>query len=328
MPYESKAQAAYMHIHHPDIAADWKAKGHGYVKSKKVHGKLRKVEKVEKSKKEWAIGLGTATIGGAAANQVPRVQDLERQHKRKKKGKVSKAYAQHVHSDDPDFNHIAAAKTFDLVMKMDDDEAEMFALIAISEIFENDISKNLRTLQGHLDEVIAKRLETIGGALDRTIAKGDSPEAQAYGRCAAGDHQGRGQPVHRRALRLQGVRLPARPALGSVPGQGQADPEGPFSNKVADDMGLRPAKGSERNKYHNLNSKERAAYQDQYRQLSNFLNVVAQSGAGRARCEAALGGQARQRVPDHAHVVVPTRPTTCCCRGVPTWSRWRPTHPG
>ena len=51
----------------------------------------------------------------------------------------------------------------------------------------------------------------------------------------------------------------------------------PFAGKVADDMGLRPT-GADKKKYKALSPKERAAYQDQYRQLSAFLNVAAQSG--------------------------------------------------
>lgn len=36
MPYASKAQRAYMHIHHPKIAAKWDRKYGGKVKKKKA----------------------------------------------------------------------------------------------------------------------------------------------------------------------------------------------------------------------------------------------------------------------------------------------------
>ncbi len=32
MPYASDKQAAYMHIHHPEIAKKWDKEGKGYVK--------------------------------------------------------------------------------------------------------------------------------------------------------------------------------------------------------------------------------------------------------------------------------------------------------
>ena len=49
----------------------------------------------------------------------------------------------------------------------------MFTLIAVAECFENDIDKNLRTLQGHLNEVVSQAAGAIGKAMDRSIAKGD-----------------------------------------------------------------------------------------------------------------------------------------------------------
>lgn len=39
MPYASKAQAAYMHIHHPEIAKKWDKEGKGYVEHKKTYSK-------------------------------------------------------------------------------------------------------------------------------------------------------------------------------------------------------------------------------------------------------------------------------------------------
>ena len=35
MPYKSKKQRAYMHIHHPDIAARWDKKYGGKIKKKR-----------------------------------------------------------------------------------------------------------------------------------------------------------------------------------------------------------------------------------------------------------------------------------------------------
>lgn len=44
MPYASNKQAAFMHIHHPEIAQRWHDEGHGYVKGNKKK-KKKDVEK-------------------------------------------------------------------------------------------------------------------------------------------------------------------------------------------------------------------------------------------------------------------------------------------
>src|SRR5512144_977742 len=50
MPYASRAQAAFLHLHHPEIAAEWRKKGENYVVR---HGKDRHTLKhVAKSMKD------------------------------------------------------------------------------------------------------------------------------------------------------------------------------------------------------------------------------------------------------------------------------------
>ena len=41
MPYKSKKQRAYMHIHHPEIAKKWDKKYGGKIKKKKGRGHKR-----------------------------------------------------------------------------------------------------------------------------------------------------------------------------------------------------------------------------------------------------------------------------------------------
>lgn len=278
MPYASPAQRGYLHAH-PEITDK---KGHPV--AAKWDAEIRRKKRVKKNRGEgWLKPVLAGTLAGGLANQFPRVQDVEREARRKrqaasKKGKVHKAYTQHVYSDDPEFNHVAAQKTFDLVMKMDDDTAVMFTLIAMSEIFENDITKNLRTLQGHLNEVISKRLEVIGRAVDRSIAKGATDDG--YGRALTEITKAVVNPYISGLYDFKESDFRRDPHSGQFRAKVTSTQKKPFENKVADGMGLRPEKGADRNRYSHLSSKEKAAYQDQYRQLSSFLNVVAQSGTG------------------------------------------------
>src|SRR5262245_62728472 len=149
MPDESNKQAAYMHIHHPEIAADWSAKGHGYVKGgkndphRKKKGRVRKSAPIVTGRRGWLEPLLIGTGAGVAANQVPPVQDVVREERKKakKRGRVKKSgYEDLVSSDNPYFNHEVARKAFDLEMKMDDDTAEMFTEMVIGELYEDDIA--------------------------------------------------------------------------------------------------------------------------------------------------------------------------------------------
>lgn len=70
------------------------------------------------------------------------------------------------------FNARAAREARDLVMKMDEQSAREFVYHVVSDVLEDTIEKNQRTLQGHLDDVIAKRLDRIKKATVKTaIAK-------------------------------------------------------------------------------------------------------------------------------------------------------------
>ena len=66
------------------------------------------------------------------------------------------------------FNASAAREARDLVMKMDEESARQFVYHVVSEVLEDTIEKNQRTLQSHLDEVIAKRLDRIKKAAVKT----------------------------------------------------------------------------------------------------------------------------------------------------------------
>jgi hypothetical protein len=270
MPYASKKQAAFMHIHHPDIAAKWHEEGHGYVKGKKK-GKLR--AHVDKAKRDWAVGLTTAAVGGALANQVPPIKP-----KRKKKGRVEKMLV--PISTDPGFNQEAAQKAFDLVMKMDDDTAEMFTYMVIGEVYESLVEKNLDTLQRHLNQVLAKRLERVKQATLRSVAKGrtDGAEemAQAIDQMEEIIKVGASQ---RFGYHWEETDFRRDPGSGRFTVKVKHTQKTPYTNRVAVGMGLAPTDPAQRRQYAKLNHEQRAQYQDEYRQLANFLNVVTQSTA-------------------------------------------------
>ena len=261
MPYQSEKQRRYMEAKHPEIAAKWRKKGHAYVK---------------KNKGDWTKAIAAGTAAGALANQFPRIQDIERERK-KKKGQIKKAYDVLVHSDDPEFNHAAARKTFDLVMKMDDDSAQMFTLIAMSEMFENDITKNLRTLQGHLNEVISKRLAAIGKAVDSSIAKGDHPDAEGYGKALTEITKAVVNPYIAGLYDFKESDFRRDPHSGQFQAKIKHKQKVPFKAKIAEDMGLMPEESGDQKKYKKLSREDKAKYQDEYRQLSAFLNTVTQS---------------------------------------------------
>ena len=170
----------FIHAKHPEIAAKWDAE---------ARGKKRSASK--KVSKGWAkpigIGVGASAVGGVAANQVPPVQKTEwgkehlhhkRSSSKRKKGQIKKMLV--PVSDDPFFNQEAAQKTFDLIMKMDDDTAEMFCHIVASDLLEREVEQNRVTLQKHLDEVVAKRLSDLKKATLRAVSKGmENPEPYA-----------------------------------------------------------------------------------------------------------------------------------------------------
>jgi hypothetical protein len=264
MPYKSVAQRKFMHAKHPQIAAKW---------DKETGGKIAK------SRGEgWLKPVIAGTVAGGLANQFPRVQDIEREHRRKKKGRVKKyLYEEHVHSDDPEFNHEAARKTFDLVMKMDDDSAEMFTTMVAGEIFETDVEKNLRTLQRHLDEVLYQRVELVKKAMMATIAKGHHEGAKEAAAALEEIEKAVVNPYIAGLYEFKESDFRRDPHSGQFRSKIKHNQKAPFSNKVANGMGLVPHDPAQRMQYARLTKEQKAQYQDEYRQLAGFLNVASQS---------------------------------------------------
>src|SRR5262245_36402563 len=190
MPYKSDKQRRFMHAQHPEIAARWDAE----IRRKRKKGQVSKGRIVAAlAEHPFSAGVGGSIIGGAVTNQIPKVDWRKKKQqpgrlqpvpgamkprKPRQPGTVTKAWK--PPNDDPFFKQEAARKTFDLVMKMDDDSAEMFCRIVASDLLEQEIEKNQGTLQRHLNEVVAKQLADTKAAMLRVVAKGESTDAVAY----------------------------------------------------------------------------------------------------------------------------------------------------
>jgi hypothetical protein len=272
MPYASNKQAAFMHIHHPDIAAKWHEEGHGYVKGgpndpgKKKRRRIRKADRYG-----WWKPVAAGTVAGALANQIPPAQDVvraERRRKERKKGKISKLLV--PLSDDSFFNQDAAQKMFDLVMKMDDETAEMFCYIVASDLLEQEVENNQATLQKHLNEVIAKRVNDLKQATIRLVSKGMEnpvPYAQALAMLDAQIHKA--DPIPNWEFERKIKRDPSTGRFQIKFSDRGLDR--PMPDKTAKSMGIAGTSGKV---YGALDAKDKARYQNQYLQVANFLDAV------------------------------------------------------
>lgn len=70
-------------------------------------------------------------------------------------------------SVDPQFNADAARAAFELVMKMDDEEARAFTTMVVVDTLWETIEKNQRTLQRHLTNVVSKQAKAASTVFER-----------------------------------------------------------------------------------------------------------------------------------------------------------------
>lgn len=164
-------------------------------------------------------------------------------------------------SADPDFNHRAAQAAYDLVMKMDEDEARMFTSIVVADMTEEIIEKNLRTVQAHVDKIVAKRIADVKKALIRKAA--GNPEAVGFAKALVEIEKARqDRPWDENKYRRdQGGRFATKVSHSQTK---------PIHEKTAASMGIPAPK-------QNLTRAQQAQFQDEYRQLAAFLGSVHQS---------------------------------------------------
>jgi len=271
MPYASKKQAAFMHIHHPEIARKWHEEGAGYVKGgKNDPNKKKRRGRVRKAKGGLWKPILAGTAAGALANQIPPVQQIvrdERKEKRKKerKGRVSKAMAPQ-RPNDPHFNQAAADKTFSLIMKMDDASARMFCHIVASEIFETTVEKNLGTLQRHLNDVLETREQEITKALARMALNGDD-RAVEYAEAMEEISKVTHTPQYY-GWQFKESDIRRDPGTGRFMVKVHHTMKKPIGNKRTAENVI----GSYGPK--SMDNAMRAQYQDEYRQVAQFLDMA------------------------------------------------------
>ena len=264
MPFKSVAQRRYLHAKHPEIAARWEAEE-------------KKKGKVSKSRQSIARDVTTTAVDQsrsliASAPDLKKKTAASKRRLRKVKGRFTKAYT--PTSTDPLFNHQAAEKAFNLVMKMDDETAEMFTHIVVSDLMEQDISKNLETIQKAIDVVFEKRMEMVKKAIVRTAQTTDDPTVLEYAKAL------RRVEEFGKAERNQ--------YFYGAPWEEsnyRRDPGGRFSAKVTHTMANPLRKETAETAIgsygpEGLTNEQRAQYQDEYRQVASFLANVGQMGAG------------------------------------------------
>lgn len=176
-----------------------------------------------------------------------------------------------VKSADPNFNHKAAREAFDLVMKMDDDEAQVFVDMVVSNVTEELISKNLRELQRTLDRVIEKRVHRVKKAALKAAISGDE-EAVSFAKALA-EISKEVKPVWDES------KVNRDPTSGRFRVKISHNQKKPIDSRTASTMGIKPLpkKYVDPESAKKLTPRQQAHYQDEYRQLANFLSAVQSS---------------------------------------------------
>lgn len=178
-----------------------------------------------------------------------------------------------VKSADPNFNHKAAREAYELVMKMDDDEAQVFTEMIVANVTEELISKNLRTLQRDLDRVVAKRIYDVKRATLKVAITGDK-DAVAFSKALV--------DIEKAVRRYDAWDShddelhPRDPVTGRFRVRVTRTQSSPLSPKNAKMVGI-PITGTER--YKSWKPAQQAQFQDEYRQLANFMDAINNSTA-------------------------------------------------
>lgn len=168
-------------------------------------------------------------------------------------------------SDNPDFNYKAAQKVYDLIMKMDEEEAREFCYHVANDMVEETIEKNLPVLQRHLNKVISKRVEVLKRATMRAAAK-DTDGAVEFAKALS--EISKATPYDY-GYRFKESDFSRDPGTGRFRAKVTTSQVKPIKGRTAESMGLPHGKDVE-----GLPPRRAAAYQDQYRQLTNFLGAV------------------------------------------------------
>ena len=261
MPYDSDRQRRYFH-----------AKAKRSPKFKRLAEEFDRAEKVEKGKKldmirltadKTLIPVATGATGAIVANQFPQNQ----RSSKKIKEKVFK-------SANPEFNHEMAQKMYQIVMKMDIEEARLFSEMIVRDAVEDIIEKNVPEFQAHLNKVAKRRAEEFRKVLLRTVAKSKDERGMSYAQALdlIAKANAWSNPYTTGAYQFEESDFRRDPRSGRFQTKVNVREGGrPLEDKQAANLGI-PVNQV---RYKNLTPAERSQYQQEYMQVANFLNTVA-----------------------------------------------------
>lgn len=182
-------------------------------------------------------------------------------------GKLVRQDAVIFKSEEPDFNYKAAQETFDLVMKMDPDEAQMFAHFVVSEVLEDTIEKNLKTLQRRVNSIVAKRIDDLRKVVEKAAAISKSEDSIEYlDALLQWEEISKANPYDH-GYRFRETDFNRDPGTGQFRTKIKHTTKKPmYSDKQAKELGLPKHKG--------LSAADKAQFQEEYHQLATFLGNV------------------------------------------------------
>ena len=173
----------------------------------------------------------------------------------------------------PGFNHKAAQRVYDLVMKMDEDSAVAFAEIVISDVCEKTIEENLPLFQKRLDKVAAQRVNLVKNATMRSVRKGADQGAVDFAKALAEISATAVSKKTPYVWREQDVK---RDPSGRFATEITHSQKTPLKDETARALGV----SMKDDRYKKLTPDQKAQYQDEYRQIASFLGTMRASTGG------------------------------------------------
>jgi hypothetical protein len=172
-------------------------------------------------------------------------------------------------SADPEFNYRAADLASKIVMAMDEDEARSFTTMVVTDMLWDDIEKNQRSLQTHLNTVVRKRIERVAKAADRVVSKRDN----GFGDALVEISKATRNPYDWGYV-FNEADYNRDPGSGQFRSKVKYRSDKPVRDKVARVTPNMPTGG----RMKGLSSEEKARYQQGYKQVADFLDTVRESG--------------------------------------------------
>lgn len=200
--------------------------------------------------------------------QLPDAMDGLKMEKRvKRRKRIKKSWP-----DEDGFNAKAAQEAYDLVMKMDEEDAREFTSMVVRDVLDDTIEKNLPAVQAKVNTVVSKCLNDLKKATYRTAIAKRGVEGIGYASAVRELEEiikAKNPYDYGYVFRESDFKRDPKTGRFQVKvSHAQKKPLHPGTAKTIGIGGL----GDEG--YKKLNTADRAKYQDEYRQLSMFLDAV------------------------------------------------------